>query len=413
MVCPLRRRTPIGARTQLLTTRHAPALAPGLGDAGATRGGVAVGTCTLGGVFRFDPFDAYAEGLVTNPNVLVAGQIGRGKSALVKCLLSRAVVAGRRCVVVDPKGEYAAFAAALGAEPVALEPNGRVRLNPLAGDRDDPARAVLLAALLATSLERRLASAERAALDVALRSADDDPGQATLRGVLDHLLSPSPSSAALLGTTVAELAAEGRTAALELRRLVGGELRGMFDGPASPGADLSGDVVVLDVSGALRAGALPVVLCCAAAALEATRRAPRTARTILVLDEAWSLLADEGAARWLQAGFKLARARGIAHVLVLHRLSDLAAAGSDGSVTAAIAAGLLRDVETSVLFGQPPAEAAALEELLGLSGPERDVVARLPRGAALWRVGAARSVVRHAVAPAESAFIDTDAAMRG
>jgi type IV secretory pathway VirB4 component len=412
MVRPVKRRTPIGARTQLLTTRHAPALAPGLGDAGATRAGVAIGTCTLGGVYRFDPFDAYAEGLVTNPNVLVAGQVGRGKSALVKCLLARAVVAGRRCVVVDPKGEYAAFAAALGAEPVTLEPNGRVRLNPLEGDRDDPARSTLLAALLAASLERRLDSPERAALDVALHAADD-AGPATLRGVLDHLLDPSPASAALLGTTVGALAAEGRTAALELRRLVAGELRGMFDGPSTPGTELSGDVVVLDVSGAVRAGALPVVLCCAAAALDATRRAPSTARTILVLDEAWSLLADEGAARWLQGGFKLARARGIAHVLVLHRLSDLHAAGPDGSVTAAIAGGLLRDVETCVLFGQPPAEAAALAELLGLTAPERDVVARLPRGAALWRVGAARSVVRHSVAPAESAFVDTDDAMRG
>ena len=360
-----------------------------------------------------DPFAAYAEGLVTNPNLLVAGQVGRGKSALVKCLLLRSVVAGRRCVVVDPKGEYAAFAAALGVEPVVLEPGGRVRLNPLAGEPDDPVRATLLAALTAASLERRLAPPERAALDVALRSADAERGGATLRGVVAHLLAPSFDAASALGTTTTALAAEGRLAALELRRLVDGELRGMFDGPTSPGVELAGDVVVLDVSGAVRAGALPVVLCCAAAALEATRRQPRTARTILVLDEAWSLLSDEGAARWLQAGFKLARARGIAHVLVLHRLSDLAAAGAEGSVTKAIAAGLLRDVESHVLFGQPPAEATALAELLGLTGPEREVVARLPRGAALWRVGAVRSVVRHAVAPGEVGVVDTDAAMRG
>jgi len=408
----LRRRTPLGARTQLLTSRHAPALAPCLGDGGGTRRGVVVGTCTLGGAYRFDPFDAYAEGLVTNPNVLVAGQVGRGKSALVKCLLARAVVTGRRCVVVDPKGEYAAFASALGASPISLEPGGPVRLNPLAGERDDPARAALLVALVAASLERRADPMERAALETALRAADDAP-PATLRAVLEHLVAPSASAAISLGTTTAELVAAGRDVALELRRLVTGELRGLFDGPTTAGCDLGGDVVVLDVSGAVRAGALPVVLCCAAAALEATRRAPRTARTILVLDEAWSLLADEGAARWLQAGFKLARARGVAHVLVLHRLSDLAAAGPDGSVTAAIAAGLLRDVETCVLFGQPPAEAAALAELLGLTAAEREVVARLPRGAALWRVGSARSVVRHVVAPSEALLVDTDAAMRG
>jgi len=167
----MRRRTPLGARTQLLTTRNAPPLAPGLGDGGGPRKGVVVGTCTLGGAYRFDPFDAYAEGLVTNPNVLVAGQVGRGKSALVKCLLARAVVAGRRCVVVDPKGEYAAFARALGADPVSLEAGGHVRLNPLAGDRDDPARPALLAALVASSLERRVGPAERAALEVALHGS--------------------------------------------------------------------------------------------------------------------------------------------------------------------------------------------------------------------------------------------------
>ena len=407
------RRTPLGATTQLLTTRHAPPLVPGLGDGGGPRGGVVVGTCALGGVFRFDPFDAYAEGLVTNPNVLVAGQVGRGKSALVKCLLARAVVAGRRCVVVDPKGEYAPFATAMGSTPVALEPGGRVRLNPLAGARGDPARPALLAALVAAGLERRLAPAERAALEVALGAADDAGDEASLPAVLEHLFAPSRASAVALGTSVDALAAEGRTAALELHRLVKGELRGMFDGPTSPGVDLDGDVVVLDVSGAVRTGAVPVVLSCAAAALDASRRAARSARTILVLDEAWSLLANEGAARWLQAGFKLARSRGVAHVLVLHRLSDLAAAGPTGSVTAAIAAGLLRDVETAVLFAQPAAEADALGALLGLTAAERHVVARLPRGAALWRVGSARSVVRHAVAPAEVALVDTDAAMRG
>ena len=396
-----------------MTTRHAPALAPGLHDAGGTHSGVVVGTSSLGGPYRFDPFDAYAEGLVTNPNVLVAGQVGRGKSALVKCLLARALVTGRRCVVVDPKGEYASFAAAMGATPLVLEPGGAVRLNPLAGSRDDTDRPALLGALVAAGMERRLEPSERAALEVALLAADELPGETTLSAVLAQLLAPGRVGAQSVGTTPEALAAEGRTAALELRRLVVGELRGMFDGPTSLGVRLDGDVVVLDVSGALRAGALPVVLSCAAAAIDASRRQPRSARTILVLDEAWSLLANEGAARWLQAGFKLARARGVAHVLVLHRLSDLAAAGPDGSVQSSIAAGLLRDVETSVLFAQPPSEAAALGELLGLTDTELDVVGRLGRGAALWRVGAARSVVRHVVGPGEAGFVDTDAAMRG
>ena len=133
-----------------------------------------------------------------------------------------------------------------------------------------------------------------------------------------------------------------------------------------------------------------------------------------MLDEAWSLLADEGAARWLQAGFKLARARGVAHVLVLHRLSDLAAAGADGSVTAAIAAGLLRDVETCVLFGQPPAEAAALADAARAQRRRSATSSRGSRGGR--RCGGSAPRARSSgtrVAPAESAFVDTDAAMRG
>ncbi len=409
----MRRRSPVGARTQLVTSRSAAPLATDAADGGACERGVAIGSCTRGGTFRFDPFDAYAEGLVTNPNVLVAGQLGRGKSALVKTLVLRAAVAGRRCVVVDPKGEYAPVAEALGVVPIALEPWGSVTLNPLDGDPDDPARPALLCALVAAGLERRLAPAERAALEAALGAADRRCESPTLRDVLAELLGPTRRAATSLGTTAEMLRAEGRTVALELLRLVDGELRGMFDGPTSPGVALDAQVVVLDVSGALAAGALPVVVSCAAAALESARRATPGNRTLVVLDEAWALLANEGVARWLQAAFKLARARGTSHVLVVHRLSDLAAAGAEGSLTSSIAAGLLRDLESAVLFSQATAESDGLGGLLGLTAAELDVLGRLPRGVALWRVGDARSVVRHDLAPHEVPLVDTDARMRG
>ena len=51
--------------------------------------------------------------------------------------------------------------------------------------------------------------------------------------------------------------------------------------------------------------------------------------------------------------------------------------------------------------------------MLGLTSAEREVVARLPRAAALWRVGRPGSIVRHALAPGDDGLVDTDAAMRG
>ena len=58
--------------------------------------GVLVGTDALTGEpFCFDPWDLYAAGLLTNPNVLLAGVIGQGKSALAKPLALRSIAAGR------------------------------------------------------------------------------------------------------------------------------------------------------------------------------------------------------------------------------------------------------------------------------------------------------------------------------
>src|SRR5665648_1094583 len=54
-----------------------------------------VGTDALTGEpFCFDPWDLYATGALTNPNVLLAGVIGQGKSALAKSLALRSIAAG-------------------------------------------------------------------------------------------------------------------------------------------------------------------------------------------------------------------------------------------------------------------------------------------------------------------------------
>ena len=55
--------------------------------------------------------------MLTNPNICLAGQIGRGKSALAKSLATRGVAYGRRIYVPgDPKGERRQLAIALGGQ---------------------------------------------------------------------------------------------------------------------------------------------------------------------------------------------------------------------------------------------------------------------------------------------------------
>jgi hypothetical protein len=306
---------------------------------------------------------------------------------------------------------------------VALRPGGPVRLNPLdapdsGGDDAVRRRGELLSSLACASLGRQLLPSERTAVELAVAQVSVESASSgrapTLPAVVEALLQPSDRAAATVRTETRTLAADGRQVALELRRLVSGDLRGMFDGETSSGIDLFGPLVVLDLSAVYHSAALGVLMTCAAAWLQAalvTATSPRG--VVVVVDEAWAILANLGVARWLQSSWKLARAYGVANVAVLHRVSDLFGAGPVGSEQAGLAQGLLADSETRVVYAQAPGEVATTRELLGLSETEADLVPHLRRGVALWKVGDRSFLVRHVFAPSERALVDTDAAMTG
>ncbi len=386
--------------------------------------GCYIGREASGGLFCFDPWECYAKGKLTSPNIVVFGQIGRGKSAFVKSFIWRQRIFGRQCWVLDPKGEYEALALACGVSPLRLGPGLGLRLNPLDVNPDMAAgagpasqvpahqrRSELLGALLGSSLGRPLQPEERAAADVALSAAEERSAVPTLAVVADALLNPEPLQAELLGTDTEGLRRDGRQVALELRRLVQGDLAGMFDGETSPGVELGAGMVVLDLSRLYASPALGLLMVCALSWLQSAL-ASGSAKRLVVLDEAWAVLSHLATARWLQATFKLSRAYGVANVAVVHRLSDLKAAGQDGSQQQRLAEGLLADAETRVVFGQAPGEADRAGELLGLSRTEQMILGQLPRGVALWRVGQTSYLVEHDLSDEEKALADTDGAMR-
>lgn len=408
-----------GVPAHRATTAHLRALYPFVAGRGLGSRGVYLGRDLHGGPFCFDPWELYSAGVLTNPNLLVAGQIGRGKSTFVKTFVWRQMVFGRRAWIVDPKGEYGRLAAAAGVVPIRLAPGGPVRLNPLAVDRSpstDPeptAQVDLVASVAGAGLGRPLTPTERTALDLAVRATRTRLVEPTLPDVVDAILDPDPVSAATVRTDVQGLAADGRNVALELRRLVRGDLAGLFDGPTSAGVDLDAEVVVLDLSALYDSPALGILMTCAVAWLQAVLRRADGSKRLVVLDEAWAVLRDLGTARWLQASFKLARSYGVANVAVLHRFSDLRAAGSAESEQRRLAEGLLADSETRVVFAQAPSEVSITRELLGLTTTEADLLARLPRGLALWKVGERSFVVEHMVGRSELDLVDTDQAMIG
>src|SRR5436305_8400952 len=102
------------------------------------------------GAFCYDPWVLYGDGTLDDPNAIVLGKLGQGKSALVKTLLWRMLLFGRRAFVLDVKREYGPLCAAVGVKPVSLEPGGTVRPNPLASPPEDHAQLELLRAVTVT-----------------------------------------------------------------------------------------------------------------------------------------------------------------------------------------------------------------------------------------------------------------------
>jgi len=402
------------------TTAHLQALYPFVAEGGLGDRGVYIGRNLFGGGFVYDPWELYRAGAVTNPNMLVLGQIGRGKSSFVKAFLWRQQVFGRQAWVVDPKGEYGPLAHASGTRSVRVAPGGAVRLNPLesaAPMRDGHdltrRRGELVCSLAAASLGRTLLPHERTAVELAVASISGRAAAPTIPAVVKALLRPATSSASAVCSDAGSLAADGRAVALELRRLVEGDLAGMFDGPTCPGLKMDGRLVVLDLSALYASPALAILMTCAAAWLQAVLNRDDGVRRLVVVDEAWAILSNLAVARWLQASFKLARAFGVANVAVVHRLSDLRAAGGDGSEQQRLSEGLLADAETRVVFAQPASEVQAATELLGLTTTEAELLPRLPRGVALWKVGSRSLLIEHRMGTHEAALIDTDARMGG
>ena len=413
---------PVRLPAHRATTAHLQAAYPFVAEGGLGGRGVLIGhDVGAGGSFCYDPWELYARNLVTNPNMLVAGQVGRGKSSFTKTYLYRQQAFGRKCAVMDPKGEYGDLASALGVDVVALAPGGSVRLNPLdpgpgsgdlGPDEINRRQSSLLQSLAAAALRRGLSSEERAACDLALgRITGGGVAVPTLPDVVDALLAPDAAMAKSVRTNKADLARASRDVALELRRLCDGDLRGMFDGPTSIEVDWDGPAVILDLSALFSSDALGLLMVCATAWLQAAMARPAAGQRIVVIDEAWAILSNVGIARWLQASFKLSRAYGVQNLAVIHRLSDLKAAGAEGSEAVRLAQGLLSDTETRVIYSQAPGEVEAAVELLNLTQTEASLLPVLDRGVALWKVGQHSCIVRHRLSDRERAIVDTDARM--
>jgi type IV secretory pathway VirB4 component len=399
------------------TTRHAQAVYPFVASGGLGGRGVFVGRDSSGGAFCYDPWVLYGEGALDDPNAIVLGKLGQGKSALVKTLLWRMLLFGRRALVLDVKREYGPLCEAVGVKPVSLQPGGAIRLNPLASRPEEHAQLELLRAVTMTAVGGSLSQIEAGGLREALHALRANGiAEPTLPQIAHIMFDPVADMARRLRTTPERLAIDVRRAALAIQDLCEGPLKGMFDGPTTPGLDLDANLLVLDLHAVKDSPAVGILMACATAWMSAllARMAERPGRErlISVADESWKIVQHTGLGEWFQSNFKLARQFGVMNLVVLHKLADLSAAGDAGSRAARIAEGLVADASTRIVYHQDESQVPLTRALLGLSENEGRLISMLSAGQALWRVGSRSFVVQHYRSRLETRLTNTDTGMR-
>ncbi|WP_242471954.1 hypothetical protein [Blastococcus sp. TML/C7B] len=119
-----------------MTSEQTPVVWPLIATSGLPPTGAQMGLDLLsGGAFYCDPVGWVTDDdiPVTNPNVVVFGKPGRGKSATVKAFALRMLAYGYRTLVLgDTKDEYEPLCRALGVEPFVIGHGLPARVNPLA-----------------------------------------------------------------------------------------------------------------------------------------------------------------------------------------------------------------------------------------------------------------------------------------
>ncbi|MCY9785187.1 ATP-binding protein [Nocardiopsis sp. EMB25] len=358
------------------------------------------------GVVAWDRF----SGGLDNHNSVILARSGAGKSYLAKLEVLRSLLVGVQVAVIDPEGEYCRLAEAVGGTTLRLGVE-EDRLNPFAlppveADAQGFTNRALFLHTLITAMVGELSPVEKAVLDRAIITAYAEAGitrdtttwtrpapvLADLSAALEEVAT-APGAADELGQAAGQVADR-------LDPFVHGSHAALFNGPSTGQVDGHLTVVSLkELPDEVRA--VGVLL-----ALDAIWRhvttSTRTGPRMVVVDEAWLLLQDPAAARYLARLAKAGRKHWAGLTLVTQDVGDVL--GTDlGRVVVANAA-------TQILLKQAPQNLDQVSETFHLSAGESHLVATAARGSALLVAGHQRVGFGPIASPAEHRLITSDPA---
>lgn len=334
-----------------------------------------------------------------NQNAVILARSGAGKSYLTKLEALRSLYRGVEVAVIDPEDEYGRLAEAVGGRVIRLGAPD-VSLNPFdLGGEDDAvtARALFVHTLVELLMREPLDPASKASLDRAILAAYRKAG---ITHDPDTHARSAPLLADLRQALAADTDAAAQALAARLAPFTEGSHRHLFERPTTTRPE--GHLVVFSLRDlAEETQAAGTLLALDALWRQVSDPAARR-RRLVVVDEAWLLMAQAAGARFLYRLAKSARKYWCGLTVVTQDAADLL--GSD------LGQAVVANAATQVLMRQAPQAIDALAAAFKLSDGERQFLLAADRGEGIL-VGAAERVAFRAVAsPAEDRLCTSDPA---
>ncbi|MBK1717179.1 type IV secretion system protein TraC [Thiocystis violacea] len=249
----------------------------------------------------------------SNYNACIAAQSGAGKSFLTNELISTTLSVGGRCWVIDVGRSYEKLCEALDGQFLAFTRETRIGLNPFElvvhWDEEADMIAALVGAMIAPS--GGLDDYALAGLKRVLKAVWDDQGAAmTIDGIARALRAEADARLSDLGTQIYPFTTQG-------------EYGRFFNGPNS--IEFAAPFVVLELEELKGRKHLQqvVLLQLIYQIQQAMYLGERDQAKLVIIDEAWDLLAQGDVARFIETGYRRFRKYRGAAVTVTQSLNDL------------------------------------------------------------------------------------------
>jgi len=339
---------------------------------------------------------------LTNPNGIVLATSGGGKSYFAKLMISRLAARGTKVFIIDPQGEYTDLACKHEGQVIEISSSSHTMINPLDLMGHDYVEKRLSLQGLFAVIFPDLSEPQRAILDRAVNDIYAKHGIHKNMAISEKKIVAMPrlhhlymKLLELEKTTIQR----DKPTYIALTNRLSMYVTGVFSFfNKHTRINFTKDLVCFDISKVSR-HAKPVIMYLILDFVMMRMMRDRE-RKMLVVDEAWSVLAKEDAAEYVFEIVKTSRKFNLGLLMITQETADLVASKAGHAA--------LANSSYTLLLRQKPSVIQSVVKTFNLSDPERDMLLTAPVGKGILVMENDHQVIEIIASPEEHALITTN-----